>query len=208
MDTPRDTLPPSVKIRRSRTRRDRGFAASSGSSETSQVTTTLTARFGNKEREIIDKAAALKKWSPAQLLREAAVRYAADIVNAEGWNGLQLQRISALLRERLVNPELISEFRDTSEEAEVVRAEFRAALRRGDVDPEERIPEDDTVSRVAPLNRELLNQLLEALTNCPTQFASLLKAQLASTETLSDFDKFRAVVDASQLLSGEEETEK
>jgi uncharacterized protein (DUF1778 family) len=48
------------------------------------ATATYSTRFDAHQRELIDEAVRLTRSSPAQLIRDASVRRAADVVNASG----------------------------------------------------------------------------------------------------------------------------
>lgn len=83
-----------------------GLAASSQGAAASS-TLTYSTRFDDRQRELIDQAAKLKQWSPAKLIREAAISRAADIVNASGSSSPTLRHLARLVAKQLVKPTCI-----------------------------------------------------------------------------------------------------
>lgn len=56
------------------------------------------------------------------------MRRAEDILNSDGSNRLQLERLAALFRDRLSKPEIVHGYVDQSGEAELNRAKNRAVV--------------------------------------------------------------------------------
>lgn len=163
----------------------------------SSGTTTLTARFSTEERELVERAAELRKWSAAQLLRDAAVRRATDIINSSQRNRTRLERLAATFRTRLLNPTLESEYADMSAEAQILRAQIELAEKSGDdYDPsyDEYANANSLKTRVTPLHQDYLDQLLTALRTCPTEFAVILAEQLSLKEVAADSDVYEPIV--------------
>lgn len=78
--------------------------------------TTLSARFDEKELEVLKRAADLRQWSFAQLIRAGAYEKAVNIVNAATERSYPVRRLIARIIEQLIQPKLIAIFNDRGDE--------------------------------------------------------------------------------------------
>ncbi len=85
----------------------RNDVAASNQSTAASSTSTYSTRFDARQRELIEQAAEIKKWSPAKLIRESAISRAADIVNASGDSASWLRHLARLVAKQLVKPTLV-----------------------------------------------------------------------------------------------------
>lgn len=202
MSTSRTTRPD----KKSRTRSKPAPSEAGSSPSTS---TTLTARFTTEERELVERAAELRKWSAGQLVRDAAVRRAADIINSSQRNRTRLERLAAHFRTRLLNPALESEYADMSAQAQRLRAEIEFAEKSGDGDYDPSYDEyanaNALTTRVTPLHQDDLDQLLTALRTCPTEFAVILAEQLSLKEEAASSDVYEPIVVPPAPSGGEDQ---
>jgi len=67
-------------------------------------TSTYSSRFDAKQRDLIELAAAKSNWSPAKFIREAALRRAVDVLNADGRAEARLRDLARSLVQHLFNP--------------------------------------------------------------------------------------------------------
>ena len=89
------------------TEKSRNNVAASNQSTTASSTSTYSTRFDARQRELIEQAAELKQWSPAKLIREAAISRAADIVNASGSSSPTLRHLARLVAKQLDSPTVV-----------------------------------------------------------------------------------------------------
>ena len=67
---------------------------------------TYSVRFTESERELLARAAALKSWSPTNLIRQSALEWAASIVNTSGQTSFK--RLALKLAEQVARPKFYS----------------------------------------------------------------------------------------------------
>jgi hypothetical protein len=146
------------------------------------ATTTYSTRFDSRQRELIESAAKQLNWSPARLIRDAAVRRAADIANASGSADVKLRELAGLLLNQLLNPKVeivsLSDGPVGFEEETQIVSKCDADDRMRNRDP---LPPDERegygqVVRVMPIrpHDSELGQIRRALATAGTHFSDLL----------------------------------
>lgn len=71
----------------------------------SPETASYSTRFDPVQRDLVEKAAEIKQWSPASLIREAAVTRAAGIVNSSGASADPLRNLARIVAQQVLVPD-------------------------------------------------------------------------------------------------------
>lgn len=90
----------------------------------------VSARMSAQQKELVERASEILGWSPAKLVREAAVRRAVDVINASDRAEIQLRALAARLVSQIVNPRATVTLRDDVEERTVATVEVTAVQGR------------------------------------------------------------------------------
>lgn len=153
-------------------------------------TVSYSTRFNKPQREVIEAAAREKNWSPAKLIRVAAVSSASDIMNASGQAGFNLQKIAAVVVKQLLHPSIV------------------LCDPAGDPVGHESIFEDGDGSILAdrPSPAEL-SQISEALETSATTFIGMVLEHWRAIESESGSDVYKPKYRAAELLGGVDEIE-
>jgi uncharacterized protein (DUF1778 family) len=166
-----------------------GTRAKSEGSE-SASTASYSTRFDQRQRDLIEAAAKEKQWSPAQLIREAAVSRAADILNASGTQSFALRKLAKIVSEQLLAPGF--ERRNASGKWETVKYSPPSEDQHPDFEGDALPYEDD------------LPQIRQALKTCGMTFGRLILEAMDGVD--SSGLRYSPAVDPSELLGGHSET--
>ena len=175
--------------------------------------TSYSTRLEPRQRELIDKAAAIAGCSAAKFIRDAAVTRAAHVVNADGSASAPLRHLAAVVGRQLVDPSLAEIWRINHPEADnETRIEYSFSelgtsngRRERHYQSEYLSHEGYSLGRTEPvaLSKNDLNQLRTALETSGMEFVRMLLEALA-TRAHHSLD-YRPVVNVSELLSGGDE---
>jgi uncharacterized protein (DUF1778 family) len=135
-------------------------------------TTTVSTRFDDKQKELLEEAAKAADCTVAKFVRDAALQKAVAVVNASGPSEVRLRQLA----EKLVNhiyaatAESISDIEDGDVIAGyVVRSElYTSGWVKG----------PDGSRLVSHVNRNLANEIKEATRTCGPEFARFFKEAL------------------------------
>lgn len=151
-------------------------------------TIAYSTRFDDKQRALIEDAARVLNWAPAKLIREAAVRRAADIVNGSGDAELVLRTLASRVLDHLLDPEKEAASREEG------GRKMRRLLADGDID------ERDTWIETGSA-QDVHGQIKKAMRESGTRFLECL---------LQEWEKrtrgtvaFKPTVSADELLKGD-----
>lgn len=160
-------------------------------------------RFEPTHQELVEQACRILKWTPAKFIRDAAVRRAAEIVNADGPARNRLAALAGrvlahltgkggLRAERTVGPAQITEVNEhVADEWEVVAVP----------DIFEYSGDDDYATLTPrPIESQLSRELKLVLRDCPGEFGKLLLEQWELSE--AGDGTFVPKVNVESLLSG------
>lgn len=76
-----------------------------GSASAQAETFSVSTRFTDRERSLIERAAEQRNWTVAKLIREATLRRAADIINTSEGRELALSGLAAQVAKQLLEPD-------------------------------------------------------------------------------------------------------
>jgi len=166
---------------------------------------TLSTRFEPKQRELIEAAARLMGWSPAKLLRDAAVQRAADIVNSAGSMEHRLYSLAGQLLKQLFNPEVEYSVLDE----ELKRLDRRTVAFNSDGIRDREQPDDVTtdvydIHPLRPHNGDL-RQMRAAFESSGTRLVEML---LQRWDLMNGQDnEYKPKVSVKELLGGESKSQ-
>ena len=172
-----------------RTNATRNGLAASSQGMAAPSTLTYSTRFDARQRELIDQAAKLKQWSPAKLIREAAISRAADIVNASGNSSPTLQHLARLVAKQLVKPTLV--FTDPIDAVGVEVDEVDLAKLMDDWSAYATNADFVLANRPSP---DDLSQIQTALRTCGESFIQMILEAWQALETGSDVYKPKVIL--------------
>lgn len=143
----------------------------SGRKPASAPTVNFSTRLSTTQAELVEQAAEIKQWSPARLLREAAVTRAWNIVNARPSEAL-LRDLAGVISRQILDPRAkYSWFRDPDDHGE-------AELSFLSPDYVRPLDDEDLVQYGPPRVRRPsdpeLRQIRTALETCATEFVRMV----------------------------------
>ncbi len=156
-------------------------------------TVAYSTRFSAGQRDAIDKAAAVMKWSSAKFIREAAIGRAVDVLNASGEGG-ELRRLADLLVKQLLDPKA---------EVECLLADESHTFMIGieGTTDDGFMPPVGSVKTVRPRPDEL-EDMKVAFETCATQFVTMILEQWVPRE--AGRVGYKPKVSTGELLRGME----
>ena len=170
------------------------------------TTASVSTRFSSKERDIIERAANLRNWSPAKLIHEATIRRAADIINASEGQELALALLAREVVRQIVNPDLEIEWKNHDFCPEESDPDFhwgdgrQWTIYQGEDCFKGRVDGGDIEIfgfKGNALKVETREQIKAALDTCPTEFADMILNHLQN-EFLGD-EGYRPVINVKEL---------
>ncbi len=157
------------------------------------ATASYTVRFTQQQKELLERAAESRKWPAAQLIRDAAVQRAIDIINADGASRNALEKLSRQLAKHIVDPEYWLRAVDPDTWLNLTfHARSFPCPKKG--------TDDGLLVGVETLSDSELEQTEAALRTCATEFAARLREHLQSIRIqTSDQTSYSPVVDPDEL---------
>jgi len=167
-----------------------------GQQDTTAYGTRLTAR----QRQLIEEAAQVLDCSSAKFIRDAAVRRAADVVNASGEARTQLKALTLKLLDHILNPEVAKLGKEGGCTA-VKSALYHPGLAtKANVVSMGEDPNEEWVERGQ--DYKSLRQVREVLETCGTEFIQVFLAEWE--EYGKGVGDYSAKIRVSEILSGSE----
>ncbi len=174
-------------------------------------TTSYSTRFNPAQREVIEAGAKMLGWSPARLIREAAVTRAVHLVNGGGVSGLRLRELAKWIRNQVRDPsvEFVRErFNEYTQEPEreTVRLSCEQLRKQRSEETPSGIAENSVEERSINMIRagkEEANQIKEALETGGTELVRLLLEEWEACDV--DDGVYEARVRPESVLGGDEE---
>jgi len=172
-----------------------------------EITVSVSTRFSSKERGLIERAAELRKWSPAKLIHEATIRRATDIINASEGRELALGSLAKQVVDQLVSPtadikaknhDFCPEAFDDGDHPWLANEEwttfqgeecFLGRMDGGEIEL--------SGYRGTPLEENIREQIKIAMETCPTEFVKIILNQWQN-QILGD-EGYRPVINMKEL---------
>lgn len=162
-------------------------------------TASYSTRLDPSQRECVEAAAKLKKWSPAKLIREAAVSRAAHILNASsGTNRARLRDLARVVVRQLFDPTYKLSFFSPPERDQPFKEEQYSYLNPTTRD--DFLGGDVCGAAVQRPSDPDLAQIKEALRTCASEFIELALEEWHSYETSQPMAAYEPQIDVGQLL--------
>jgi len=149
-----------------------------GRKKTRPETTNYSTRFDESQRDLIEQAARIKQWSTAQLIREAAIRGAADVINAAPPSQEALHKVAKEVAEHFFNPKgtgILVHEPEVAMEFEIEDRDFIFSVEKPrDFMSHELDYIDHLTLSSKQLKQQTIDQLVDALQSTSTEFAQIL----------------------------------
>ncbi|NOX60183.1 MAG: hypothetical protein GXP29_15170 [Planctomycetes bacterium] len=166
-------------------------------------------RFEPQQRELVEEAAGSLNISPAKLIREAAVRRAADVLNADSGSRGRLRVLARAVVCQIMNPSVkyqrslkgsIPEMRAT----ETVEKSYLQPQMIDEEPPDDWYSSSDvnesTIQAVRPDDKSI-GEIESAFASCPTEFSAMI---LEALSTWWRGESYTPKVQMETLLNSEE----
>lgn len=133
-------------------------------------TTTVSTRFDDKQKELLEGAAEAADCTVAKFVRDAALQKAVAVLNACGPSEVRLRQLAKMLADHLYTAE-----------AESIRDDENLVVGSVVVSPlyeRVQVETQDSPMFVSQVDRKLANEIKEAARTCGSEFARFFKEAL------------------------------
>jgi uncharacterized protein (DUF1778 family) len=133
-------------------------------------TTTVSTRFDDKQKTLLEGAAEAADCTVAKFVRDAALQWAVALVNSRGPSEVRLRLLAEMLVKHIYTAKAVS-IKD--DEGSIVGSVVQSPLY-------ERVPVEDPdfPNFVTRINQDLVNEIKEATRTCGSEFARFFKEAL------------------------------
>jgi len=167
-----------------------------------EQTTTYSTRLNNKEKQILEDAAALADVSSSKFIRNATLQASSEIINAAAPNDRAIKTAARILAKQLLDNQLEINYRGEHEYFETSRTVVLQSNTNIDLsypcDEDQHLPFHPHSITPKIMNKLQINRLINVAQNCPQAFVESLVLELQGR--VDDEPEFTPRVDVGSIL--------